>query len=342
MTRATAHRRVEAVRLALRRKIDAGALRPGQRFWSARDLADRYGIAYLTADRLLKELTDAGRLVRKPRSGTFVAGQTPARPVPQLFLPERAKVAGTFANHMRRCLRDALPGPLSDARVRFLDATDRRPSLPPQKLPVLWETPTARRACLDQQRRAVLIHDLPRPREAALFDAVAIDNHTGGYLAGQTFRNMLGPGHAEPSSVAVVAGPRQDPRSHARLRGFRDAWPDASVITAGGWTTDHGRRAASAVRRKRPRALFCANDRLAEGVLEGLAERGEPRPLIIGFDDAPIAERLQLTTIGIPWRAFADEVRDAVQRRLDQPDAPARRVELTPQLILRRLDAGVP
>jgi DNA-binding LacI/PurR family transcriptional regulator len=43
-----------------------------------------------------------------------------------------------------------------------------------------------------------------------------------------------------------------------------------------------------------PDGIFCCNDRLAQAVLQRAADREMPRPLIIGFDDAPVAQRLNL------------------------------------------------
>mgnify|MGYP003552026228 CR=1 FL=1 len=39
-------------------------------------------------------------------------------------------------------------------------------------------------------------------------------------------------------------------------------------------------------------------------------------PPIVGFDDAPIAEQLNLTTIGLPWDEMLDGVIRTAKRRL--------------------------
>ena len=41
-----------------------------------------------------------------------------------------------------------------------------------------------------------------------------------------------------------------------------------------------------------------------------------PLPALVGFDNAPIAERLRLTTIGIPWGSMVAEAVKIVATRL--------------------------
>ena len=68
--------------------------------------------------------------------------------------------------------------------------------------------------------------------------------------------------------------------------------------------------------------MFCANDRLAEGFLAAYRATGREVPRVIGFDDAPIATALQLTTIAIPWQAIAEGVRQVVTEQLSRATRP--------------------
>ncbi|MEP0763637.1 MAG: substrate-binding domain-containing protein, partial [Chloroflexota bacterium] len=45
-----------------------------------------------------------------------------------------------------------------------------------------------------------------------------------------------------------------------------------------------------------PDGVFCCNDRLAQGLLLAAARHGRALPHIVGFDDAPIAAQLNLST----------------------------------------------
>lgn len=66
------------VKEVLRREILRGTFPPGERMLSQREIADRFGIALMTARRVLLELQAAGYVVCRQGRGTFVAGaETP-------------------------------------------------------------------------------------------------------------------------------------------------------------------------------------------------------------------------------------------------------------------------
>ncbi|WP_213879270.1 GntR family transcriptional regulator [Pseudomonas sp. dw_358] len=53
--------------------ITFGALRPGERLPSVREMADRVGVAPMTVAQVYRELKDADLIYSKPGSGTFIA-----------------------------------------------------------------------------------------------------------------------------------------------------------------------------------------------------------------------------------------------------------------------------
>jgi DNA-binding GntR family transcriptional regulator len=61
-------------------EIEAGRLKPGQKFADSRDLADEWGVAYQTVRRTMQELRDRGLVDSRVGKGTFVKvqGETPA------------------------------------------------------------------------------------------------------------------------------------------------------------------------------------------------------------------------------------------------------------------------
>jgi LacI family transcriptional regulator len=93
------------------------------------------------------------------------------------------------------------------------------------------------------------------------------------------------------------------------------------------WQPQDGLEATSAVlRRARPRALICFNDRLAFGAYQALADSGLRVPTdvsVVSFDDDAIASwvRPGLTTIAIPHydlgRAAVDVLFDEIDRDHD-------------------------
>lgn len=53
--------------------IDGGLWRPGDRIPSENQLVKQFGVSRMTVNRAMRELTDAGRVLRIPGTGTFVA-----------------------------------------------------------------------------------------------------------------------------------------------------------------------------------------------------------------------------------------------------------------------------
>jgi DNA-binding transcriptional regulator YhcF (GntR family) len=65
------------VKDAIRGRIDAGELRPGDRLPPVRACAERLGLVPNTVARAYRELVAEGYLAAHGRSGTFVADDTP-------------------------------------------------------------------------------------------------------------------------------------------------------------------------------------------------------------------------------------------------------------------------
>lgn len=138
-----------------------------------------------------------------------------------------------------------------------------------------------------------------------------------------------------------------------RLRGYRTALADAGVrwtdvpVAHGTHSTPDGGHAAAELllaRSPRPTALMCMSDRLAEGAHHAAARRGlsVPRDLsIVGFDDSPPAERLDLTTVANPQRGKGEHAARAVLQMLDGRSAPARAL-LPTSLVVRNSTAAPP
>ena len=99
-----------------------------------------------------------------------------------------------------------------------------------------------------------------------------------------------------------------------RLAGYRDAalradldWNQVPVVQGTDSTVAEGEAAAATAlaAQPRPTALLCLSDRLAEGALRTAARLGLSVPAdlsVAGFDDAPHAAGLNLTTVRQPHR----------------------------------------
>ncbi len=312
---------------AMLRRVRSGLYRPGDRFMSNRAVATHFGVSYQTAHRLLSRLVEEGLLLRSDRSGTYLPGDADRPTSVRLVLHPRAAVAGSFGAKLMASLREAMRAAHIGCDVTHRDDAP----LPRHRLPVLWESPEALRRSLQERRRAILVHERPPPSlEAATIDSVAIDDFAGGVMAAQYLQRTLG----GDGRLAVLGGPPRDRRSRERIAGFVSE-ARAKVIHAHHWFTPAGQAAAPRVLAQKPAAVFCCNDRLAQGLVLACAAAGVAPLRIIGFDDAPVAEQLGLSTVAIPWEAMAAAVARLARARLGGSDDPATHLLLYPRLVLR-------
>lgn len=315
--------RVIELKAKLIAHIRDGFHRPGDPFLSNRALARRHGVSYQTAHRLLGELRQEGWLSRRESSGTAIAGRSESLVAVQLIFHPRARRPGSFGASMSQRLQHAL----NDAGIRYtLSWAERDVRFKPGHLPVLWEAPKHVDAVATGRRFALLLQDLPPPGIGASYiDSVRVDDFSGGLCAAQVLLERLG----RRARLAILAGPSDDRRSQQRVEGFQSLAPDVPVFGAGGWYTEDGEAAAPRLLAGNPEGVFCCNDRLAEGLLAECSRRGGPPPAIIGFDNAPIAEALHLSTIAISWEQFINEAVTVIRQRLKGDSSPARQIILS-------------
>jgi len=301
--------KVEQVKARLLTRLEEGFYRAGDRFLSNRAVAQKYGISYQTAHRLVQELCDEKHLERKPASGTYIPGTQTRGVGAQLLFHSRAKRAGSFGARLVATLRARLERDRIEFRLTWADA-----AAAPAKgfFPVIWECPEVLKACANARRPALLLNERPPSGiESVYIDSVSTDEFSGGVCAAQLLQQRTN----SKSGFAVLAGPMSDERSNRRAEGFRSVLR-AAVVSADGWFVEDGYKVAGDALRRGPRGLFCCNDRLAEAVHIYCERRGLACPPLIGFDDAPVAERLNLTTIAIPWDELVGGAVDVIKKRL--------------------------
>ncbi|MEJ3750303.1 LacI family DNA-binding transcriptional regulator [Actinomycetes bacterium KLBMP 9797] len=183
-------------------------------------------------------------------------------------------------------------------------------------------------------------------RKAAQADAcsVSVDDYLGGQLA---IRHLIEAGHRR---IAFVGGSslRQVRERHAGAqRALADAGLDARLhrIDTPALTAAAGRDAAARIlgipRQSRATAIFCANDLLALGVLQGLTRQRVRVPediAIVGYDDIDFAAAaaVPLTSVRQPRERLG---RTAATLLLEEANDPAthshRQVVFEPELVVR-------
>jgi len=117
---------------------------------------------------------------------------------------------------------------------------------------------------------------------------------------------------------------------------------EIAVEAAPGYTREAGRAAALRLLERRPdlTAIVAANDLLALGVYDALAERGLNCPnevSVVGHNDMPYLDMLSppLTTVRIAQREMGDRAARLLLAQIRDPDARHDHVVLAPQLIVR-------
>jgi hypothetical protein len=286
-------------------------------------LAGQFEISYQTADRIVRELMREGLLLRRTGSGTYIPGEKRTLISVQLVFHRRARRKSSFGARLLATVIAGLDAANIEWRMSWFDASaGQLPRLMAGRYPVIWEaTPVVNLACT-QQRMALLINDRPPAGLAALhLDSISVDDYSGGACAAQLLLSRLSTEvktitNAPGRQFCVLSGPRGDLRSAARAAGFLSLTP-ARVVYSPDWFLEGGLACAARAVAQGPDGIFCCNDRLAESIVRHCrAQRVAPPPLI-GFDDAPIATWLGLTTMAIPWTALREAVTATVRRRLD-------------------------
>jgi DNA-binding LacI/PurR family transcriptional regulator len=204
------------------------------------------------------------------------------------------------------------------------------------RLPIIWELPDVTAECVRRECQAILINNRPASGLESLYiDSVSTDDFSGGACAAQLLRDRTG----RERGFAVVTGPEDDRRSVLRTQGFTSV-VGASAVRAGSWFFDHGYRAAEQAVRRGKAGIFCVNDQLASGVVQWCVERKRKCPPIVGFDDAPVAERLNLTTIGLPWDEIVGGVVSCAKRRLAGDRSTSSHQLFQPRPVIRGFGPG--
>lgn len=319
------------VKAALVARLQSDFAHPGGRFLSTRAVAQRFAISYQTAHRLLGELQEEGLLRRRAASGSYVPGARAALQGVQLIFHSRAKRKGSFGAHLLERLEAALAAQGIEV-VRSWPEAGAEPRLRAGYYPVVWECPAAIRAAAAGRTFALCLNDRPPVGLGGTYvDAVTTDDFSGGACAAELLKERTG----RAGGFAVLAGPADDARSVQRVAGFRAHAGVTTVVSADSWFAEAGTAKAAEILAARPTGIFACNDRLAEAVIAYCAAHAAARPPLVGFDNAPVAERLRLTTIGIPWATMVMQAVSVVAERLQGSTGSARLISLAHEPVMR-------
>jgi hypothetical protein len=324
-------RHVNLVKQKLIARLGDGLHRPGDRFLSSRAIERQFQVSYQTADRLLRELQAEGRIQRRRASGSYVPGVSPRCIGVQLIFDRRARRAGSFGTRLLATLLHRLRRDKINLRQSWVES-GQPTRVSADRYPILWESPATAILLASQRRRGLILHDRPPAGLGALLlDSISVDDFLGGACAAEIMAPRLPP----KSRAAVFAGPREDYRSRQRVLGFQSIFPNSEVYNAKTWFLQDALPLAQTILRRKPAGIFGCNDRLAQAILHTQPQVDAPPPVLIGFDDAPIADALHLSTIAIPWEELAAAAVSIVARRLAGDSGSNSHLILLPKPIIR-------
>ena len=171
---------------------------------------------------------------------------------------------------------------------------------------------------------------------------VRADNYEGAY--GMT-EHLLGLGHRR---IAFVRGTVYSGQSAERERGYLAALaaagvaPDPTLIVDGEFSQRSGFEQGQVLldRADRPTAVFCANDLMAQGLMDAARARGLEVPAqlsIAGFDDIPAAAQCHpaLTTVRQDYEQLGENAVRLLLQHIEHGSQRGMRIELQSHLVVR-------
>lgn len=151
------------------------------------------------------------------------------------------------------------------------------------------------------------------------FDAINIDNYQGGLIATQ---HLIELGHKD---ILHITGPMSGYEGKMRRQSYEDAMKAAKLkcdVIEADWSIERGYEVGKQIiaRKRRPTAIFTANDHLAVGLLKAFNEAGISVPediSLIGFDDIPEA-RYMTPSLSTVKQKFDELGKLSIQKMLQQ------------------------
>jgi GntR family transcriptional regulator, arabinose operon transcriptional repressor len=364
MVTAKSHPKHRLVYEALRKDIQSGRLKGGDRLPSEADLVGLFGVSRITAGRAVRDLQAAGLVERRAGSGTYVKAAQVAKGLSfGLLIPDLGETEvfepicqGMMASPLAT-EHVLLWGSVTNAGASKEDRAwqlcrqyiDRRVSgvfFAPLELTPRKDDANRRVVqALDAAGVPVVLLDrpaLPYP-ERGHHDLVGIDNRRAGYVITD---HLLRLGAIRIGFVAVE---NTAATVDAREAGYREALyaSDAPVERALVRRLDptDGGAVRTFLESSRPDAIVCANDWTAARLMHAVLELGYavPRDLrLAGIDDMEYARLLPvpLTTLRQPTREIGAAAFAAMLERVQRPGAPARDILLQTGLIVRKSCGG--
>jgi GntR family transcriptional regulator of arabinose operon len=346
----------QQVYAALRKEIQSGRLKKGDRLPSEAELVRTFGASRITIGRAVRDLQVAGLVERRAGSGTFVRSPQTARALSfGLLIPDLGETEifepicqGMMASPLAREHALIWGSPLGYSKEerawqlcsQYIDRGVSGVFFAPLELSSDKDNVNDRIArALDDARIPVVLLDrtvVPYPARGH-HDLVGIDNRRAGYVITE---HLLRLGSRR---IAFVAMPHAAATVDAREAGYREAlytWQttiDRSLVHRLDPSDSSQVRTVIA---QQVDGIVCANDRTASRLIPTLLGLGSAIPgdvRVVGIDDLEYAKLLPvpLTTLRQPTRQLGDAALAAMLERVARSHLPTRDILLNCELIVR-------
>jgi len=342
---------------SLKREIQSGRLKKGDRLPSESELVREFGASRITVGRAVRDLQAAGLVERRAGSGTYVKNPQTARALSfGLLIPDLGETEifepicqGMMASPLARdhaLIWGSPSGASKEERAwqlcrQYIDRGVSGVFFAPLELSREQNDLNQRIArALDEARIPVVLLDrtvVPYP-ERGHHDLVGIDNRRAGYVITEHLLRL------GSQRVSFIALPNAAATVDAREAGFREAlytW-DRPVDRSLVHRVDPSDPAAISrvMDELSPDGIVCANDRTAARLIPTLLRTGRRVPddvRVVGIDDVEYAKLLSvpLTTLRQPTRQIGDAALSAMLERVARTHLPTRDILLNCELIVR-------
>jgi GntR family transcriptional regulator, arabinose operon transcriptional repressor len=342
----------------LRREIQSGRWRVGDRLPSEAELVRRFGHSRITVGRALRDLQVEGLIERRAGSGTYVRGPSATGALSfGLLIPDLGETdifepmcQGMMASPLAR--QHALiwgsgagDAPSKSERawqlaLHYLERGVSGVFFAPLEHTAEKDAVNQRIArAIDEARIPLVLLDRtlePYPNPGR-HDVVGIDNRAAGFVVAEHLLRL------GCQRLAFVAIPNAAATVDAREAGYREALyarnslVDRALVRR---LDPDDEQAVSDLMRQHPDGIVCANDRTAGRLLHSLRRLGYavPRDVrLAGIDDVEYASLLPipLTTLRQPTRQIGEVALGVMLQRIAQRDLPPRDTRLSCELVVR-------
>ena len=326
-------------------------------FPSETQLMRQFGVGRQTAVRVLKELEREGLVVRRRGAGTFLSktGRTATGRIGlivhgsdycEIFSPIAKAISLLCQKNGYTLLFGDVSRHCTARRVkRIFELADKfvaegLDGLVFQPIELVPNAEAVNARLVDRFTRAgvpvvLLDSDIVEAPRRSDFDLVAVDHFSVGRLLAEHLRDN------GTRRVVYLTQPHRAPCVTARQLGVKVGCEGLQLAGKAVFAEpDDVVAVRRMLKRERPDAIACYNDRQAALLLQTLAKLGKRVPddiCVAGFDDVQFAKLTipQLTTMHQPCEEIAKAVFGLLMDRIRKPDLPAREVLLNSKLVVR-------